>query len=582
MFSKYYQSELAYLRAMGKAFALANPSVAGLLAERGGDPDVERLLEGFAFLTARVRERIDDSVPEMVHDLTEMLLPHYLRTLPACSIVEFQPVPGALRARLKLPAETELSSVPVEGRSCLFRTSADLDLLPISIQDVALDQAIGATPTVKVQLQAAQAALPAVFHPDGIRFFIHGDLPFASTLLLWVARHLKSVEVRGLGSSGRTIRLGPEAVRAAGFGPELPLLPWPRLAPQGYRHLQEYFALPQKFLFFEVRGLEAAAGAAEERFEIAFRCERPPELPSRIGKDNLRVNCVPVVNLFRTSADPVSMAALGDEHLLRGSGLAPGHMEIYSVDGAVGIPEGPGERIPYEPFFGFRHGAQGRKGYYYRLRRRLSPVDDGIDTYVSVGRPVDAGPGPGPETLALDVTCTNRSLPGQLKLGEISQPTPASPTLARFRNIVAVTKPIRPPLGSELHWRLVAHLAANRSSLSEIDVLRSLLELYNFQGLVDQQSGRANRLRIEGIHSCEASPIRRLVGGAPVRGTRLSLELEEAHFASVGDAYLFACAVDELLASKMSINSFSELGIRLQPSQRDYAWPPRSGGRALL
>jgi type VI secretion system protein ImpG len=579
MFNKYYQSELAYLRAMGKAFADVNPSTAGLLADRGTDPDVERLLEGFAFLVARIRERIDDSVPEMAHDLAEMLLPHYLRPLPACSIVEFQPVAGALRSRLKLPAESELASVPVDGTQCRFRTTADLDLLPVSVQEVAVDQAIGATPVVRVQLHAAQAALPAIFHPDGIRFFIQGDLPVASTLLLWFARHLKSVQVKGLGPSSRPIRLPPDAVRLVGFDPAFPLIPWPKLAPVGYRTLQEFFTLPQKFLFFEVRGLDRAT--PEERFEILFQCERPPELSARIGKETLRVNCVPVINLFKTSADPVSLATLGEDHMVRASGLPPAHMEIYSVEEATGIPEGPGERIPFEPFFGFRHGAAAREGSYYRLRRFLSPVDDGIDTYVSVSRPVDAGPGPGPATLTLEVTATNRSLPGRLNLGEISQPTAGSPVVARFRNLVAVTKPIRPPLGSELHWRLIAHLAANRASLAEVETLRALLDLYNFQGLMDYQSGRANRLRIEGIHSSEASVVRRLVEGAPVRGNQLALQLDEDHFASLGDAFLFASAVDELLASKMSINSFSELSVRLQPSQRDYRWRPRNGGRSL-
>src|SRR5207248_4042903 len=113
MFSKHYQSELGYLRAMGKEFALVNPSIAGLLAERGGDPDVERLLEGFAFLTARIRERIDDEIPEVVHALTDLLLPHYLRPLPACSILEFTPVAGALRGKHRIPRGTEIATAPV-------------------------------------------------------------------------------------------------------------------------------------------------------------------------------------------------------------------------------------------------------------------------------------------------------------------------------------------------------------------------------------------------------------------------------------------------------------------------------------
>lgn len=579
MFSRFYQGELAFLRAMGKAFAEANPAMAGLLAERGSDPDVERLLEGCAFLAARVRERIEDSIPEMVHDLSELLLPHYLRSVPAATIVEFTPVAGALRARLRVPGGTELASTAVDGTSCRFRTSADVDLLPVTVVDVSLDQAIGATPALRVQLQGSLQALPAVLQPEGIRFFVQGELPFASTLLLWMARHLKEVEVK---SAKGAVKLPPGAVRVVGFEPGFSLLPWPRFAPPGYRPLQEFFALPQKFLFFDVRELQAAASVADERFEIVFRAERPPELPARVSKDALHVNCVPAVNLFRTSADPVKFDALGEEHLLRASELPPAHMEIYSVDSAVGVPEGPGERYPYHPFTSFSHGMLGKDARYYRLRRALSPVDDGLDTWISVSRPVDAGIGPGPEVLSLDVTATNRSLPAQLKLGDVSQPTPASPTLARFRNITQVTKPIRPPLGTELHWRLVAHLAANRAPLDGADALRELLDLYNFQGLVDQQSGRANRLRIEGIREVSVAGARRVVQGAPVRGSRAALVLEEDHFAGIGDAWLFARALDELLGAQVPINSFSELRVKLAPSQREYNFAPRSGGRPVL
>ncbi|MFL5458524.1 MAG: type VI secretion system baseplate subunit TssF [Myxococcales bacterium] len=579
MFSKYYQNELGYLRSTGKEFAARNSLLAGLLAERGGDPDVERLLEGFAFLTARIRERIDDCVPEIVHDLTEMLLPHQLRPLPASSIVEFTPTPGVLRARAKVRRDTELQATSYDGTGCRFRTSADVDLLPVSVQEVLLDQSLGSSPRIRVQIQAAQAALPALLHPDGVRFFLHGELPLASTLLLWFSRHLVGVQVRGI-ASGSTATLPATAVRPVGFDPSLPLLPWPAFAPRGYRHVQEYFALPQKFLFFELRGLDAVA-FREEKLEIAFQFDRPPELPARIGKENLKTNCVPVVNLFKGTSDPISIGALGEEHLIRAADHPPEHMEVYSVDAAVGIPDGPGDRVIVDPFFEFAHGTRGVAALYYRLRRRHSPVDDGTDTWLSLTKPLDGGAGADPATLSLDLTCTNRSLPGRIQIGEIAQPTAASPTVARFRNIVAVTKPVRPPVGSELHWRLLAHLAATRSALSDAQALRTMLDLYNIQAVADQQTGRANRLRIEGIAKAGATSTRRLLEGAPVRGTRVDVELDEARFAGPGDAFLFASVMDELLAARASLNVFSELSVRLSPSQREFGFAARNGGRVL-
>ncbi len=582
MFSRFYQGELAFLRAMGKAYAEANPTTAGLLSERGSDPDVERLLEGCAFLAARVRERIEDSIPEMVHDLSELLLPHFLRSIPAASIVEFLPNSGALRARLHVAAGTEIASVPVEGTPCRFRTSSGVDLLPVTVHDVGLDQAIGSTPALRVQLQTTAQALPALLQPAGIRFFVHGELPLASTLLLWLGQHLEGVEVRGTGPGARSIRLPASCVRTVGFDPDFPLLPWPRFAPPGYRNVQEFFALPHKFLFFEVRGLDAAADVAEERFEIVFRMERPPELPARVTRETLKVNCVPVVNLFETAADPVRFETVGEEHLLRASELAPEHMEIYAVSSAIGVPEGPGERYPYHPFTSFQHGLLGKDARYYRLRRALSPVDHAVDTWISIGRPADGDAARDPEVLALGVTATNRSLAAELKIGDLTQPTPASPTLARFRNITAVTKPVRPPLGTELHWRILAHLAANRAPLDGPDVLRDLLAIYDFHGLADHQAGRANRLRIEGVRELHVAAGRHVVGGTPIRGSSVTLALDEDHFAGIGDAWIFARVLDELLAAQAGINSFSEVGVRLSPSQREYRFPARSGGKALL
>ncbi len=580
MFSKYYQGELAFLRDLGREYAAAHPAVAGLLAERGTDPDVERLLEGFAFLSARLRERLDDAAPELIEDLSQLLLPHYLRPIPAATVVEFLPVPGALRARAEVPAGAELASVAVEGVSCRFRTTAPMALVPATLTDAALDQAIGATPTIRLQLQAPGPALPAVFQDAPIRFFIHGELPFASTLLLWIARHLTGVRVRGA-TSGKVISLGPNALRLVGFDPDFPLLPWPPLAPPGSRTLQEYFTLPQKFLFFELRGLGAARDVAEDKFDLLLDFDRPPELPARITRDTFRLNCAPVINLFPAGGEPIRVSGIGEEHLIRAAGMAPRHVEIHSIDAVRGLADSTGAPRTYHPFFSFGHGPQGAAARYYRVRRRHHVLDGGIDCHLSLLTPRDGGTGPAEETLSIDLTCTNRGLTSGLRPGDVSVATQTSPSVARFRNILPVSKPARPPLGSELHWRLVSHLAVGRVSV-QAETLRTMLGLYNFQALADQVSGRANHLRIDGIRAAEASAVRRVIDGAPVRGTRISLELDEGHFAGLGDAVVFGGILDELFAAQAGLNTFAEVAIRLQPSGREYQWAPRNGTRALL
>ncbi len=581
MFAKYYQSEIQYLRELGAAFGQANPDVAGLLVERGGDPDVERLIEGFAFVAAQIRERVDDAVPEIAVSLAELLLPHYVRTIPACSILELSPIPGAVRGRQRIAAGAEVASSAIDGTSCRFRTTTDVDLLPLSLSETVLDRVGSTAPVMRASFRITGKAHGAVFVPEPLRLFLHGEPPIAATLFAWLARHVKDVTLEP--AEGPPIQLGKSSLRFPGFGPEMPLLPWPRLAPQGYRLLQELFVLPQKLLFVDVTGLERAAGVESERFDLVVTFDRPPDLPARPGRDLLRLFCTPVINLWTATSEPLRQEVPGSEHFLRAADVTPQHMEIYSVDAVMGARPGRPERRQIPPFVDFTHAAgAGGDGRYYTLRRRRSVLDDAIDTHLSLLTPRDIAPPLGEETLSVDLTCTNRGLPARLRVGDINQPTPLSPTTARFRNISPVTRPVRPPLGDELHWRLLSHLALNQRSLADAGALRALLSLYNFIGQADEQAGQANRLRIDAIREVRSTPVRRIIQGSPVRGVRFAVELDENGFASRGDAFLFGGMLDELLAQHVTINSFTELVILLQPSQGEYTWTARSGRRPIV
>lgn len=593
MFNRYYQDELSFVRELGRQFAAANPTLAPMLAERSSDPDVERLLEGFAFLTARIRERIDDAVPELVESLIELVLPHFSRPLPAASILEFQPVPGTLRRRETIPKGTEVASrsVNVGPRSlpsCRFRTTTEVDVVPLAITHLALEEPLSTRPALRMVLEAtAKDGLAEVFHPRGLRFFISGEHAAATTFLCWVLRHLQSVTVQGPGATSPTLRLGPKVVRAPGLDRTSPLFPFPEVAFDGYRVLQEYLTLPEKLLFFELSGLEAArSGASGDRVELLFRFapsaegQDPPRLPASIGRTFLRLHCAPVVNLFPAAAEPVRRRGHGIDHLLRPASIDPAHVEVFTVDRVLGVRSGRSKPQEYQPFASFLHDAGSE---YYRLRRSRSIVDGGLDTYLSISSPRDGAPDlAGREDLSIDLTCTNRSSAGELAAGDISVSTPSSPTFASFKNITGVSRPARPPLDADLSWRLVAHLAIQRRSLAERDVLASLLAIHDFSGSTDEQVSRANRMRIESIRTVGASEARKLVRGAPVRGVKTTIELEEKGFAGPGDAFLFGLVLDELLASRVSLNSFNELILRIQPSNRTFRWAPRSGRQEVV
>lgn len=580
MFSRYYQSELTYLRELGKKFAEEHPDLSALFEDRGDDPDVDRLLEGFAFLSARIRERLEDGVPELVDGLAEMLLPHYSRTIPASTIVEFTPNLNALRNRFKVEAGTEVASSPVRGTACRFRTTRAIDLLPLVTRGARLDHSAASAPELHIDFTTLDEGTGPVFSAGGLELFLSAQLAQSSTLLLWFLRHLESVTF--VSRSGESHPLTRARVSAPGIDGVASLVPWPEYASPGPQLLQAYFNLPQALLFVRLDGLEhVPAEACTKDFTLRFRFSSPPPLPERVDASQFRPNCVPVVNLFQADADPIRRDPLVQEHLVRVAGMDPRHAAVYSVDRVIGIRSQRRERVSYAPFFDFAHVDAEHEGAYFTTRRCHSPVDDGLDCYISAFEPRGAPPSLSDEALSVELTCTNRNLTTELHVGDVSVPTRTSPSVARFRNITHVSVPVLPPLGGELHWRLLSHLALNHRSLGEGTAVRAYLELYNFHP-AQQQQGRANSNRCSAVRGMTLGAAAAVINGAVVRGVRAETTLDEKRFAGAGDAFLMGCVIDALLAAQAPMNSFVQLSAALHPSAMRIEWPPKNGQQALI
>jgi type VI secretion system protein ImpG len=320
-------------------------------------------------------------------------------------------------------------------------------------------------------------------------------------LALWLMNHLRGVSVRGLSAGARGVELGRGAVRPSGFDGR-------------QRHAPVAEA--------RAPGVPPAAGVLHPAAEVPLLrregprrspCPAPKTASRSCSSSSARRPCPPasartsssstarpVINLFACDADPIKVDPLQHEYLLRASEIDPGTWRSTPSTGSRASRPGRTDRREYRPFFDFLH-AMAPEDFpaYYRTRRSRSPLDDGIDTWLSVQTPRDVPGSVVEETLSIEVTCTNRGMPSQLRVGDISVPAPGSPPFARFKNITPVTVPVRPPFGQSLHWRLISHLALNYRALADAESLRAILDLYNFQALIDRQAARANRLRIEGI-----------------------------------------------------------------------------------
>jgi type VI secretion system protein ImpG len=608
MFNKYYQDELSFLRELGAEFAREHPKIANLLSDRSADPDVERLTEGFAFIAGQLRQKIDDELPELTHTLIGMLWPHYLRPVPSMTVLQFAPKTDVQSVQ-SIPRGTSVHSRPVDGQVCKFRTCYDVELTPLAVDQAEFESSVTHGHSFRLRFRLLNGVDLASLEIEKLRLHFRGDAHITYALYLRLLRGVAAVRVQSLtgGRPSQYYDLPEGSVRPVGFGAEHSLLPYPDHAFPGYQLLQEYFALPEKFLFIDIHGLERLVEmeGSDPAFEIVFEFERASEETINLTPRHVALHCTPAINLFAHSADPVSVDHTRTEYRIRPSCDRLEHFEVYSIDKVTGIMRGTARRVHYVPFYEFSHYQEeetaGRGYYQSRVREsgrpreedeeievyrvstlRDSPVGYGTDSYLTFVALDNSIAVPSAETISADLTCSNRHLPEKLNVGDVCEPAPDSPEFATFSNITKPTGSVNPPLDGGLHWRLISHLSLNYLSLTSVEALRGILELYNFQAYYDQRAARENEQRMEGIVAVRHEPAEWILRGSPIRGRAIHIDLNEDNFAGEGDMHLFASTLDEFFALYSTVNSFTRLTVRGVRRGEVYQWPRRLGRQIVL
>jgi type VI secretion system protein ImpG len=606
----YYERELTFLRQMGAEFAEKYPKIASRLLlepDRCEDPHVERLVEAFAFLAARVHLKIDDEFPEISEALLGILYPHYLRPVPSMTVVEFHvdPEQGKLTSALEIPRGSMLHSRPVEGAPCKFRTCYPAAIWPLAVSDAQwrtpdrLEPPLRAPEAVAVcRVELACLADVAFEKLDlrSLRFYLNGESSLVHTLYELLSNNCLRVVARDLtpGSRKTPVTLPGACLQPLGFREEDAMLPYPRRSFAGYRLLQEYFAFPEKFFFLELNALEQVTGAGfGGKIELLFlispfeRSERQQMLETGVSAKTFRLNCSPVINLFPLTAEPILLDQTRYEYMVVPDARRRNALEIFSVDEVLSSNPQTQEIRYYEPFFSYRHSAlQEKKQMFWSATRRPSGRinDEGTEIWLSLadlsGRPVH----PDVDALTVRCTCSNRDLPAKLSFGR-EQGDFELEGASAIKRIVALRKPtptLRPPMGKGLLWRLVSQLSLNYLSLVEEgkEALQEILRLYNFSDSTFLEK------QIAGITQVQSRKhFARVVsenGISFARGTRVEMEMDEEQFVG-GGVYLFAAVLEYFLGLYASMNSFSQLVVRT-PQRKEVLrqWPPRAGHTILL
>jgi len=596
---KYYEQELTYVREMGQEFARKYPKIAGRLLlekDRAADLHVERMIEAFAFLSGRIHKKIDDDFPEITQSLLNIIYPHYVAPIPSMTVAQFAPIKQNIaEGGYELCAKTALFSHPVDGTRCSFRTCTPVHIWPVEVIDAAFrepdhsrdDEALL---YLNIELASFNNIPVSEILWERLRFFLNGQSHYMYRLHELLLNNAIGIELEGVNERGKreVVQLGPDAIRPVGFEDDEALMPFTSRSFPGYRLLLEYFCMPEKFLFFDLRGLERLRHLHwQSALTLRIFLNKLPKTKIGIDRQTFVLNAAPVVNLFSRIAEPIRIEHTRPEYRVIPDVRRQEVMEIFSLDRVSSANEsGTVETVEVKPFYSIRHhlaeAENLKRQVFWHANRRPSGKkgDHGTEMFLSF---VDLGfapTDPDAEILTAHVTCTNRDLPARLPFGnsngdfDLEQAAP----VAAITCLMKPSASRRPELGGGLQWRLISHLSLNYMSIVQggVDALKEILRLY------DYENSSTTQQQINGIVAIGAQHVTRRLGQSFCRGVLVTVELDEEKFIGAG-LYLFASILERFLAQYVSVNSFSQLVVKtVQGKEVLKQWPPRSGDRVLL
>lgn len=593
-FLRYYQSELTYLRRMGRSFAEQYPKLAGRLElspHDCADPQVERLLESFAFLTARIQRRLDGEFPEITSALLGVLYPHLANPIPSMSIARFASdhKQGKLTTGFEIKKGTKLFAQTPEGLNCRFRTCYPVTLWPLEVVSAGfeskaqfdfLDTATEVSSVLRLRITAPGAKL-AELPIKRLRFYLNGSSTLVYNLYELLFCHVRNVVV--LGENGPMF-LPQDSIQPVGFGLDEEVIPYPPHSHPGYRLIQEYFALPQKFLFFDLANLERHQSKRE--LDILFLLDRPAHRGAVIDQHTFALGCTPIINLFSRTTEPIRLDYRQSEYRLVPDIRRERTTEIHSITSVSASSNPAEETAVLQPFYSFQHRSNGREPrVFWHSRRVPTGRKDlpGTDVFLSF-LDLDFNPGvPPTQTVFAHALCTNRELALELPAGAMLQIEEAAP-VAHIHCLLKPTPPAYPPLQGTTLWALISNLSLNYLSLSSgkesLEPLREILRLYSF-------SDRPSTLQqVNGLVEMECRRVVRRIGGDAWRGfcqgAEVTLTFDENAYVGSG-AFLLASVLQKFFALYVSVNSFSQLAIRsLQREGEWKRWAAVAGEQPVL
>lgn len=557
-----YQSELQVLKDNAREFAKKYPALAPHLAGSSNDPDVERILQGTAYLSAGIQERLDTDFPEFAQSILRLVAPDYLKEIPATTVVEFKPR-NILNNAVTIEKASKLDSQKVMGTSCRFHTCTDVVVHPLTINAVELNQ-VGGKSELDIIIHNTSISNTEVFLSE-LPLHISGDYINASQLYYLLNEKLESVSI--VQGNNETV-LSQAKLEPMGWDTDFNLLENTKTNLNGYRRIQEYFINKYKFLFVNLSGFDSNK-PLPKAFKLRFKLNKNTE-GTNVNINSFKLFCSPAINLFDTTAEPIPLDHRQSDLPLKPIRNINSQFTIYSVLDVQGQNRRSSEKTKYLDFS--LNAKQQNQQPVYELIQKSSDQNES-ESVLRVNFPQGKDL-PMREVLTANIRCSNGPLTQHLKPGDVNVNTPDVPDLVSFSNLSNVSEYIPPQTDGRILWNLLAHLTVNYLPITNLANLKVLLNLYNPTNQADAKEKAANKKRIESLKNLDVSKSERLLNGYLIRGQKINIDVDGSGFASHGDVYLFGELLFKVFSQFSDINSFVELVITNDNTGEQLSWQP--------
>jgi len=584
---EYYRRELGYLRTECAHFAARHPKVAGNLVlsdAHSADPHIQHLIESVAFLTAGIHRELDGMAPATASVILDNLCPSLAQPVPAMTVMQMtlDPEDGKVTAGSRVARGALLSTTGVSGVPCRFRTGWDSTLWPLHVSAVALQEAR----VLRIGCKTDDGVDVADLELDCLRLHLTGELLTTMPLQELLLTSLDHIEIA---SSNGVQRLPAHCLQQAGFDEHQTMLADPSHTNPAYGLLQEYFAFPRKFQFFDLHGLRGKLGRGTT-FSIRLVFSHNAPVLALLRPDHIRLNCVPAINLFPVTSEPVAWDKRHYEYLLVPDRKRDATTEVHSVV-SVTVSDPRADRSETIPSVfadsaaaGDTDGVRGNAPLCWTMRRAASlrPGISGTDVYLGFVDRRDPATVQTYTVVYAKLLCTNRELASQVRPGtRFYGEGIAASTMVRA--LYQPSPQRAPPMDSAALWALVSLLRLNHRSLVDggVTALREMLGQFASDSAHDA-------VQIAGIKRLTAKPGTARMGGHAAagawrghcRGTDIVIEFDPAAFAG-SSALLLASVLARFFALYTTANSYVRLSVE-RDGETWMEWPPMAGRQALI